>query len=219
MKAISRIACLIAGAALLGGCQSSPLTSWMFKGNRPSPEQGKALAGNAAGALQDGRELLRQGQISAAIATFRIALLDPASRAEASNGLAVAYAKLGRADLAERYFHAAISADPENTQFVANLLRLQQQVMLARRAAVPETLASIEPRPERRREEPLMMRGPAERVSRSEVRIHARPDMGDAPAMAVAYRDASDQAVGAEAAPTALANARPVHPVRIAFPE
>src|SRR3546814_9961813 len=45
------------------------------------------------------------------------------SAAEAYNGLGVAYAKLGRADLAERYFKMALSMDGTNPRFAANLDR------------------------------------------------------------------------------------------------
>ena len=54
MKRIARLSCVAACAAMLGGCQSFPLTSWMFKGKRSAPEQRIELAGNTAGALEEG---------------------------------------------------------------------------------------------------------------------------------------------------------------------
>jgi Flp pilus assembly protein TadD len=190
----------------------------MFKGKRPAAEQRVQLAGNTAGALEEGRTQLREGNISAAVASFRIALLDEETRAEASNGLGVAYARLGRPDLADRYFQAAISAEPENTKYVANLLRLQQQVMLARRATAAPAVAVAQRGPSanpRDVGEPLVA-GRVDRVSRGEVLVHAREDLGNAPAIAVAYRDApADENAGAGA----LADGPGAYPVRVALPE
>lgn len=202
MKTIARMTCVAAGAAMLAGCQSFPLTSWMFKSGHPAGSSARQFAGLPDGALEEGRTALREGNISAAIASFRIALLDPAMRAEACNGLAVAYAKLGRDDLAQRYFLAAVSAEPDNPRFVANLLRLQrqQQVNLAARAAAAPAIAVQQPQPA-----PLpvqssdrLAQGLTERLSRGEVRIRVRPDLGNAPTMAVGEREPqqapSDQA-------------------------
>lgn len=187
MKAHVRLSCLVVAAVSLGGCQSFPLTSWMGKKDRPASDAEPALAGNTAGALEEGTAFLRAGELSAAVASFRIAQLDRATRADASNGLGVAYAKLGRLDLAERYFQAAILSDPENTKFAANLLRLQQQVMLARRTDADAALAAVAtttPEPQASR---ALHAGTIERVSRGEVRVSTRPDLGNAPAIAVAY--------------------------------
>lgn len=217
MKRYAKLSCVVACAAMLGGCQSFPLTSWMFKGKRPAAEQRIELAGNTAGALEEGRGQLREGNISAAVASFRIALLDASTRAEASNGLGVAYAKLGRPDLADRYFQAAISAEPENSKYVANLLRLQQQVMLARRATAAQTVALARPVPRanpRQEGEPLVA-GRVDRVSRGEVTVHARRDLGNAPAIEVAYRAAPAD----ESAEAVLADGPRTYPVSIAFPE
>lgn len=194
MGIVARMACLAAGAALLGGCQSFPLTSWMFKGDRPTSGHERQLAGAPAGALEDGRAALRTGNVSAAVASFRVALLDPSMRGEACNGLAVAYAKLGRDDLAQRYFLAAISAEPENPRFIANLLRLQrqQQIELAATQAVPAPMvaeSAVPPSPLPLPPSDRLAQGLTERLSRGEVRIRVRPDLGNAPAMAVDERE------------------------------
>lgn len=218
MKRLAKISCVVACAAMLGGCQSFPLTSWMFKGTRPAAEQRTELAGNTAGALEEGRAELRAGNLSAAVASFRIALLDPATRAEASNGLGVAYARLGRPDLAERYFQGAIMAEPANTKYVANLLRLQQQLMLASRGSALEAAALAHAaqaaRPQLERGQ--VGSGRVERVSRGEVVVRARSDLGNAPAITVAYRDdAAEMPVD----PTGLAAGAAGYPVRVALPE
>lgn len=191
MKQIARLACIIAGAAMLSGCQSFFLTSWMFKGGRSAGARGEALAANGAGALEDGRAFLREGNLSAAVASFSIAQLDRSTQADATNGLAVAYAKLGRLDLAERYFRAAIATAPDNPTFVANLLRLQQEVMLAKQTTGPEAVAvaAASPPPSPKLPSAELLTGPAQRVSRGEIHVQARQDLQPAPAIAVAYRD------------------------------
>jgi len=192
MKAPVRLTCLVVAAVSLGGCQSFPLTSWLFKKDRPASEADPQLAGSTAGALEEGAAFLRAGNLSAAVASFRIAQLDRATRADASNGLGVAYARLGRLDLAERYFQAAILSDPENPRFAANLLRLQQQVLLARRASARDVLAAAgaAPMPQAKPANETLLAGTVDRVSRGEVRVSTRPELGNAPAMMVAYADA-----------------------------
>jgi len=196
MISANRVSAVAAAALMLGGCQSFPLTSWMFKGERSETRQ---LAGNTAGALEEGRAFLREGNIASAVASFRIASLDRANRADACNGLAVAYAMLGREDLAERYFREAIATEPENTKYVANLLRLQRQVMLARQSKEKtqssEALAAAH-RPsmhlaglERQSSAQALTRGPVERVSRGEVRVRVRPALGSAPITTVAFAE------------------------------
>jgi Flp pilus assembly protein TadD len=191
IKATVRLTCLVAAAVSLGGCQSFPLTSWMFKKDQPASETDPQLAGSTAGALEEGAAFLRTGNLSAAVASFRIAQLDRSTRADASNGLGVAYARLGRLDLAERYFQAAILSDPDDTRFAANLLRLQQAVMLARRSTAGEELAAAgaSPVPDARPASEALLAGTVDRVSRGEVRVSTRPELGNAPAMMVAYAD------------------------------
>ncbi len=196
MITANKVSAVAAAALMLGGCQSFPLTSWMFKGER---SETRHLAGNTAGALEEGRAFLRDGNIAAAVASFRIASLDRANQADACNGLGVAYAMLGREDLAQRYFREAMTIEPTNPRYAANILRLQRQVMLASQshdkaqtsevyAAVPQPaarLASLERQPSAQ----VMTRGPVERVSRGEVRVRVRPALGSAPITTVVFAD------------------------------
>ncbi len=135
MNRLPKIAAMTIMAVSLSGCQSLPVIGHWFGGpknvtERPAP----ALAG--AQVLEEGRAQLRSGQISAAIASFRMARMDPAVAADANNGLGVAYIRLGRMDLADRYFRTALNLEPENERFAANLLRLRHDIMLAHRARV-----------------------------------------------------------------------------------
>jgi hypothetical protein len=224
MRQLAKLACMFAGTAMLGGCQSFPLTSWMFKGARPQA-QTTELAGNSVGSLEEGKELLREGNISAAVASLRVARLDRARFGEASNALAIAYARLGRADLADRYFREAILAEPENDKYAANLLRLQGQVMLARTQPtapaepVGETLAPAVaaaatpvPLPSSDR----LAHGTVDRISRTEVQVRSRPNLGNAPTAVVAYRDAP---VAARSQSGEAGAETPAYPVRIRLPE
>lgn len=216
MISANRVSAVAAAALMLGGCQSFPLTSWMFKSERSETRQ---LAGNTAGALEEGRAFLREGNIASAVASFRIAALDRANRADACNGLAVAYAKLGRADLAERYFREAMAAEPDNQRYAANLLRLQKQVMLARQsdesARTSEALAAVD-RPavhlaglERQSSRQSLTRGPVQRVSRGEVRVRVRPALGSAPITTVAFADRKSAAGKRDADAATRGNAGP----------
>jgi len=191
MKKAIRLLAALSMTAVLGGCQSFPLTSWMSKERPAAAAKRSALAENKSGALEEGKANLRSGNISAAVASFRIALLDPAARGDANNGLAVAYAKLGRADIAERYFRAAIEQDPNNPKYAANLLRLQQQVMLARSHVTPASGAQAlaASANETRVASREALTGQATRISRAEVLIRSQPSTAAAPSMAVVYRD------------------------------
>lgn len=73
-----------------------------------------------------GRSQLDQGNPGLAIASFRKALETGEQRAPALNGLGVAYARVGRYDLAEINFRSAAEADPQNERYAANLAKLLQ---------------------------------------------------------------------------------------------
>ena len=184
------------------------------------------LSGSTIGAIEEGGAFLREGNLSAAVASYRIALLDPSSRADASNGLGVAYAKLGRDDLSARYFLAAIDAEPDNPKYVANLLRLQEQVLLARRAdeihqgealaaaaAAALSFGADAGTAGSRTSEMV------ERVSRGEIQIRTRSDLGNAPRMAVAFNSRpSDEAERLPDLPPEKERSSP-NPLSVSFAE
>lgn len=112
----------IAVALSLSGCQS--FVSALGFGPRDAAKRAEAHAPIfGSDELERGRAALRAGYPANAIQQFRLAALDPASAAEAFNGLGVAYARLERADLAERYFKMALDLDGTNRRFAANLDR------------------------------------------------------------------------------------------------
>jgi tetratricopeptide (TPR) repeat protein len=137
---------LLAVAAVpLGGC------SLFGKANnftaQKSPAKQLKAEDFAQARLTAGREALGKGNWAEAIMAFRDARRLPALAAQAHNGTGVAYAELGRADLAERYFLAAIAAAPEDRRFAANLAKLyarnaQPEPALA---AAPEPIPALTP--------------------------------------------------------------------------
>jgi tetratricopeptide (TPR) repeat protein len=187
MSRLPKFAAMTVMAVALSGCQSMPVIGHWFGGSKDVTERpAPALAG--AQVLEEGREQLRTGQISAAIASFRMARMDPAVAADANNGLGVAYIRLGRFDLADRYFRTALDLEPQNERFAANLLRLRHDVMLAHRARVEaQQLAVAEPVPAA--ETPRIAAAPvpvpaeqprSRRISRSaELRITTSPQLDD----------------------------------------
>jgi tetratricopeptide (TPR) repeat protein len=114
----------ILALALVSGCQAL---------GAGSQQQLASSLGDAdmssyfAQSLAEGRGHLVANRPAAALDAYRQASYDPASRAAAYNGMAIAADRLGRPDLAERYFLQAMSLEPDNTAFAANLLRLQNR--------------------------------------------------------------------------------------------
>lgn len=104
-----------------------------------------------AQATEEGRSHLDKGQTGLAIEAFRRALSLGAPSASALNGMGVAFARLGRYQLAHRYFEEAAALDPSNERYAANLTRLNRSPAFAMRypgdfaAAV---MKSSEPKPE-----------------------------------------------------------------------
>jgi len=120
-KAI-KIATIVTASIALSGCQS-----FVNKlGFGPKDQTMRAEAGApifGSDELGKGRAALKAGHPANAITQFRMAAMNQETAPDAFNGLGVAYAKLGRADLAERYFKMAVTLDAGNQRFAANLTR------------------------------------------------------------------------------------------------
>lgn len=208
MKQIYRTSCCIAAALALGGCQS--FVNALGFGPKPAQtEQRAEVFGSEE--LQKGRLALEQGNIASAIQQFRLAALNESHAADAFNGLGVSYARLGRADLAERYFQAAVKVDPSNPKYAANLSRFYQSPLgnsaraLAMREAETQALLAqaektaveeglIEPEIDDRGAVAISTPAPAqvERVSENEVAI-APAAKTDTPAARQPVRQAEIQ--------------------------
>lgn len=90
----------------------------------------------------------RYGQ---AITSFRKSEIYPKYQAESDNGLGIAYAALGRNDLALRYFRKAVDFAPGEAKFLANLNRLETAIAAANERSAPAlaALAAKQAEPER----------------------------------------------------------------------
>lgn len=119
MKCLSMAALTIATASSLGGCQA------IFGGHQAanSTSDLREVLPDDYGNLQlaAGRKALDEGRTSDAIDAFMVARLYEPNAAAAYNGLGVAYSRIGRADLAERFFRTAIAHAPDDTRYRANL--------------------------------------------------------------------------------------------------
>ncbi len=110
----------LVAAVQLGGCKS-----FVSALNLGGPLERSDLTQPIFGAadLERGKSDLRAGRTGKAIRALQLATLNKDTASEAFNALGIAYARLGRADLAERYFYAAISAGPAAPHISANLAR------------------------------------------------------------------------------------------------
>ena len=116
MKTATALA-LVALATSLGGCKSF-VQAFDFSRHSSAPPYAIGEAD-----LEEGKTHLRAGRVGSALSPLHRAALNPGTSGEALNALGVAYAKLGRADLAERFFIAATKVDTDNERFAANLVR------------------------------------------------------------------------------------------------
>jgi hypothetical protein len=116
---------LVASCAIaLGGCQ---LLGPSQAGKNSSGKSQQARAADDAHPApwtQMGREHLRAHQNGLAIEAFNRAIAYGEEPAAAFNGLGVAYSRLGRTDLAYRFFKKATLADPVNPLYSRNLVTL-----------------------------------------------------------------------------------------------
>ena len=160
---------LVALAAVpLGGCKalfgSSQFTAQKSEIRKEQPVD------LAQRELTVGREALDKGNWAEAVVAFRNAQREPRFAAQAHNGMGVAFAQLGRADLAERYFLLAIAEAPEDRRFSANLARLHAQnskaEALAFAAAKPEPAPALAPQ-----RTALTTTNPAIRLERPSARL------------------------------------------------
>jgi hypothetical protein len=135
-------------------------------GPSSTPDSGTATAA--------GRKALAAGEPGAAVESFQSALGLGEPIGPAANGLAVAYAELGRADLARRFFEQALSVDPANAQYAANLARLddserqlaaQSAAAIAAPVSPPAAPAQVASAPSAQPSSPM------QRVSEREVKL------------------------------------------------
>jgi tetratricopeptide (TPR) repeat protein len=71
--------------------------------------------------LQEGKAHFEQGNYGLAVAAYRASLRDNSSSVRALNGLAASYDRLGRFDLARRYYQRALEISPHSAQTLNNM--------------------------------------------------------------------------------------------------
>lgn len=134
-KRAAHLALLMAAAATLSGCQIMGV-------HRLSSAADTVKAVTAPSSLQEGRQALAENRTGAAIDAFNLALFNGEDPAAAYNGLGVAYARLGRDDLAYRLFRKAVMSDPANPVYSRNFALLMDSPRFTLR-----TMAEAEPQP------------------------------------------------------------------------
>lgn len=180
----TRALVVIALVAPLGGCNSFLGIHFARQAPRAAPAAAPApaLAANTESATAAGRRQLTDGQTGLAIESFQRAMAAGEPIAPAVNGLGVAYARLERFDLAQRYFQQAIASDPANSHYADNLARLMRSPALAARRdgdIAREALQAAAAAPvagkTTQAANAAAAVGKLQRVSRGEVRIASAP--------------------------------------------
>ncbi len=111
------------------GCQGFPFDMGiMDRADSVRPDMTSYFAQR----IQDGRRHLHAQRPGAAITAFRQASYHPDFAGDAYNGMAIAYDRLGRYDLAERFFMQAVEVSPADERYARNAARFGN-TMLARR--------------------------------------------------------------------------------------
>lgn len=123
MRTTVNVAMLTLATIALSGCSTLFGKRFMAKADRPETQQARA---GATYSLDLGRQHLDAGRTGLAIEAFQTALVTGEAAAPAFNGLGVAFARLGRFDLAERYFQRAAAIDPATERYALNLSRLMR---------------------------------------------------------------------------------------------
>jgi hypothetical protein len=73
------------------------------------------------GALDEGRALLMRNDPVQALSAFQVALAQAPDSVAALNGMAIAYDRLGRSDLARQHFEMALALEPDAPDIAYNL--------------------------------------------------------------------------------------------------
>ncbi len=125
MKKVVAVILVSVCSMMLGGCQtiSSAISPGGFTASSEMTDVD--MSDYFLARLHAGRQHIRRGRLAQAVTAFRQASYDPARAGEAFNGMGVAYAQLGRADLARLHFRLAINAEPENARYQRNVARLE----------------------------------------------------------------------------------------------
>lgn len=163
MKLVTKeVLTLAVSVVALSGC--SLFTPKQMADVTQKRNHARADASGVSG-IDQGRSHLRAGSWGSAIEAFNVALATGEDPATSYNGLGVAYARLGRSDLAYRFFKKAALSNPQNPVYTRNLAilmdspgfdlaamtrgegQLAQAELPAVQAQVPRQAAALPPQP------------------------------------------------------------------------
>ena len=135
-----RVYALAGCAIMVSGCATQQNAAPEYRLSSSAP-----VAVPGASMLQKGRAQLDAGLNALAIEAFRAEIRTNPDAADAFNGLAVAYGRIGRDDLAQRYFETALAKDPGNGKAQANLARLTGDIAPIMQMAETDIPVASEP--------------------------------------------------------------------------
>jgi tetratricopeptide (TPR) repeat protein len=138
----ARLMMLAVATMALPGCSTLFGKRFMAKADTENAVS-KPAPGAATYSLDLGRQHLDAGRTGLAIEAFQTALVTGEAPAPAFNGLGVAFARLGRVDLAERYFQRATAIAPQDERYALNLARLTRSPAFALRRS-GDVVAEVE---------------------------------------------------------------------------
>jgi hypothetical protein len=131
-------------ALTLGGCQMLGIGGSRMASVPQATERAEPMDFGAE-QIAEGRKALTDGHIPQAIDSFMLAKSFQAHAPAAYNGLAVAYSRLGREDLAERFFLTAVALAPDDERFRTNLALFYVRSGIPRQTAPAMALAPAQP--------------------------------------------------------------------------
>lgn len=114
---MSRLLMCVLAALSASACSSTDIIGTNAQQSDAAP--GSAPSDDAH--YQLGKSQLAAGQLGPAIDTFEGALARNPNSVPILNGLAIAFAKAGRSDLAEHYFSRALALDPQSSVTLNNV--------------------------------------------------------------------------------------------------
>ena len=120
-KASLRSAALL-GAVLLGGCSTPAILAEQKTQVRGVVSMNGASTSEGVSALYEkGKAHFVAGQLGLAVNEFQAALVEKPGSVAILNALAATYDRLGRFDLADRYYKQAIALDPKDPKTLNNI--------------------------------------------------------------------------------------------------
>ena len=145
MRCMGSTGSVVLMALALGGCQVLGIGGHRLA-QAPLDASPSVIASIGSDQLEAGRAALKEGRTVAAIDAFMIAKEFESEAPAAYNGMAIAYSRLGREDLAERFFQEAVARAPEDTKYRGNLATFYAHHGMPRSSASALAMARVEPR-------------------------------------------------------------------------